>query len=57
MKGLIVLAVICAVIAIGLLCATLFVSSGALVYTSIGACLALVAFILLLVGYTKKAAR
>lgn len=58
MKFLIALAVIFAIIAIGLLCATLFVGTvGGLVYTSIGAGLALVAFILVLVAYTNKSVK
>lgn len=57
MKFLIALAVIFAVIAIAFLCASMFVEGGALVYTSIGAGLSLVAFILVLVGYVSKAAK
>ncbi|CCX49168.1 MAG: hypothetical protein J6B36_08840 [Muribaculaceae bacterium] len=57
MKFLIALAVIFAVAAIAFLCASLFVEGGALVYTSIGAGLSLVAFILVLVGYASKAAK
>lgn len=54
MKFLVVLAIICAVIAVGLLIMTLFVSDGTLVYTSIGAGLALVAFILVFGAYATK---
>ncbi|MCH5346819.1 MAG: hypothetical protein J1E63_06895 [Muribaculaceae bacterium] len=54
MKLLVVLAIICAIVATGLLILTCFVSGGTLVYTSIAAGLALLAFILLLVGYTTK---
>jgi hypothetical protein len=57
MKFLIGLAVIFAVAAVGFLCASLFVEGGALVYTSIGAGLSLVAFILALVGYVSKAVK
>lgn len=57
MKFLIGLAVIFAVVAVGFLCASLFVEGGALVYTSIGAGLSLVAFILALVGYVSKAVK
>lgn len=58
MKILIALAIILAIIATGLLCATLFIGSGGtLVYTSIGAGLALVAFIIVLFAYTKKAVK
>ena len=57
MKGLIVLAIILAVIAMGLLCATLFTTSGGLVYASIGAGIALVAFIIVLFAYVSRAAK
>ncbi|MCC8070687.1 MAG: hypothetical protein LIO90_02650 [Bacteroidales bacterium] len=54
MKALIVLAIIFAVIAIGFLIATIFMSGGNLVFVSIGAGLALVAFILAFVAYVAK---
>lgn len=57
MKILIVLAVICAIAAIGFLVATMFTPGANVVYPSIGAGLSLVAFILLLVGYVSKAAK
>lgn len=57
MKFLIVLAVILAVVAIGFLCATLFVSGASLVYPSIGAGLALVSFILVLVAFVNKSVK
>lgn len=57
MKVLVALAIVFAIIAMGFLIATMFVSSGALVYTSIGAGLALVAFILVLVGYVNKSVK
>ena len=58
MKGLIVIAVILAIIGVGFLVATLFTSGGGnLMFMSIGAGLALVAFILTLVGYVNKAAK
>lgn len=57
MKGLIVIAIILAIIGVGFLVATLFTSGGNLVFMSIGAGLALVAFILTLVGYVNKAAK
>ena len=54
MKVLLVLAVILAVVAIAFLCATLFTTGASLVYPSIGADLALVAFILVLVAFVNK---
>lgn len=57
MKILIALAVIFVFVAVGFLVATMFVTSGALVYTSIGAGLALVAFILILVAYVNKSVK
>ena len=57
MKFLLVLAVILAVAAIAFLCATLFVSGASLVYPSIGAGLALVAFILVLVAFVNKSVK
>ncbi len=54
MKFLLVLAVILAVVAIAFLCATLFTTGASLVYPSIGAGLALVAFILVLVAFVNK---
>lgn len=57
MKVLVALAIVFAIIAMGFLIATMFVSSDALVYTSIGAGLALVAFILVLVGYVNKSVK
>ena len=57
MKVLIVLAIILAVIAVGFLCATLFVPTGGLVYSSIGAGLSLVAFIIVLVSYVNKSVK
>lgn len=54
MKFLIGLAVILAVIGVGFLIATLFTSGGSLVTASIGAGLALVAFIIVLVAYVNK---
>lgn len=57
MKVLIALAVIFAVIAVGFLIATMFCTSGSLVYVSIGAGLSLVAFILVLVAYVNKSVK
>ncbi len=57
MKFLLVLAVILAVVSIAFLCATLFVSGPSLVYPSIGAGLALVAFILVLVAFVNKSVK
>lgn len=57
MKGLIIIAIVLAIIGVGFLVATLFTSGGNLVFMSIGAGLALVAFILTLVGYVNKAAK
>lgn len=54
MKFLIVLAFIFAILAIGFLVATLFVSGNGVVLPSIGAGLSLVAFILVFVGYVSK---
>lgn len=54
MKFTFVLAIICALVAVGFLVATMFMTDGALVYTSIGAGLALTAFILLYVAYVTK---
>ena len=55
MKGLIVLAIIFALVGVGFMIATLFTSGNALVLLSIGGGLALAAFILVLVGYANKA--
>ncbi len=57
MKFLIGLAVILAVIGVGFLVATLFTTGGSLVYLSIGAGLALVAFIIVLVAYVNKSVK
>lgn len=57
MKFLIGLAVILAVIGVGFLIATLFTTGGSLVYLSIGAGLALVAFIIVLVAYVNKSVK
>ena len=57
MKGLIALAVILAVIGVGFLIATLFTGGNALILVSIGAGLALAAFIVTLVAYVNKSAR
>lgn len=57
MKFLIVLAFIFAILAIGFLVATLFVSGNGVVLPSIGAGLSLVAFILVFVGYVSKTNR
>lgn len=57
MKFLIVLAFIFAILAIGFLVATLFVSGNGVVLPSIGAGLSLVAFILVFVGYVSKSNR
>lgn len=57
MKFLIVLAVIFAIVAIGFLVATMFVPGAGVVYPSIGAGLALVAFILVLVGAVSKSVK
>ncbi len=54
MKALIVLAVIFAVIAIGFLVATIFAQGANVVLLSIGAGLALVAFIMSFVAYVVK---
>ncbi|MBD5350110.1 MAG: hypothetical protein HDR89_04415 [Bacteroides sp.] len=54
MKFLIVLAFICAFLAIGFLVATLFASGSSVVLPSIGAGLSLVAFILVFVGYVSR---
>ena len=57
MKFLIVLAVIFAIVAVGFLVATMFVPGASVVYPSIGAGLALVAFILVLVGAVSKSVK
>lgn len=57
MKGLVALAVIIAIIGTGFLVATLFTTGGSMVTMSIGAGLALVAFILVLVGYVNKSVK
>ena len=57
MKSLLVLAVIFAVVAAGFLCATMFTTGGNLVFVSIGAGLALVAFIILLFAYINKSTK
>lgn len=57
MKALLVLAIILAFVAVGFLIATLFTSGSALVLISIGAGLALAAFILVLVAYTNKSVK
>ena len=57
MKLLIVLAFIFAFIAIGFLVATLFAPGTSVVLPSIGAGLALVAFILVFVGYVTRTNR
>ena len=57
MKFLIGLAVILAVIGVGFWVATLFTTGGSLVYLSIGAGLALVAFIIVLVAYVNKSVK
>lgn len=57
MKLLVYLAFICVFIAVGFLIATLFTSGSALVYTSISAGLALVAFIVLFVAYTNRSVK
>lgn len=54
MKFTIVLAIIFALVATGLLIATCFVDGGALVYASIAGGLALVAFLICLVEYITK---
>lgn len=58
MKGLIALAVIFAVVGTGFLIATLFTSAtGSVVTLSIGAGLALLAFIITLVAYVNKSVK
>ena len=57
MKFLIVLAFIFALIAIGCLVATLFVTGNGVILPSIGAGLSLVAFILVFVGYVSNTNR
>lgn len=54
MRTLIVLAFICAFLAIGFLCATLFATGSSVILPSIGAGLSLVAFILLFVAYVSR---
>ncbi|MBO4995123.1 MAG: hypothetical protein J6C78_04070 [Muribaculaceae bacterium] len=54
MKALIVLAIIFAVVAVGFLISTLFTGGANVVVLSIGAGLALVAFILAFVAYVIK---
>lgn len=54
MKSLVVLAILFAIFGAGFLVATIFTSGSALVYASIGAGLALAAFIILFVAYINR---
>ena len=57
MKFLVFLAFLFAIVAVGLLIFTLFTTGGTMVYASISAGLALVAFIILLVASTTRSVK
>ena len=57
MKFLVFLAFLFAIVAVGLLIFTLFTTGGTMVYASISAGLALVAFIRLLVAFTTRSVK
>lgn len=58
MKSLIVLAIIFAIAGAGCVIATLFINNGiADIWVTVGACLALAAFIITMVAYANKAVK